>query len=162
MRRLDLVADCGACAGLCCVVLHFDASEDFAFDKPGGVACPHLVEHRCAIHAQRVERGFGGCAAYDCYGAGPRVTRAAYANDRERHAAFLALVDVHHLLWLLTEAAKLCPSSRSELAAQLSSTIAALDAGAAPSREHVYALLRRVGDAVGGRERVRRHLVMIE
>ncbi len=159
MRRLDLVADCGSCAGLCCVVLHFDASEDFAFDKPGGVPCLHLVEHRCAIHEQRLERGFAGCAAYDCYGAGPRATRAKYANERERHAAFLELREVHHLLWLLTEASELCPPSHAELAAELSSTIAALDAGAAPSHEQAHALLRRVGDALGGRERARRQLI---
>jgi hypothetical protein len=132
MTRPDIVADCTRCAALCCVWSAFDASDDFAFSKPAGVACRHLRrDHRCAIHDHLAGRGLRGCAAYDCHGAGPRATRlfaAARLTDRQRHEVFLALRDVHELLWLLAGAAALCPASHAELAAALAGAIAALDA----------------------------------
>ena len=163
----DLVPDCGSCAALCCVATSFEASDDFAFDKPAGVACRHLArDRRCSIHDRLVERGFRGCAAYDCYGAGQRATRAfAGSPDAEplRSAAFLQLRVVHELLWLLTEARTLCPRSHGDVAAQLAREVEALDAIARgpvsallaldldPRERAVRALLRRVGDALGGR-----------
>jgi len=70
---------------------------------------------------------------------------------------------VHELLWLLTEAAKLRPSSQLELCAQLALEIEVLDAIACEPVSALLdidldshdsaarALLRRVGDALGGR-----------
>jgi hypothetical protein len=178
MRRPDLNPDCANCAAICCVATSFEASDDFAFDKPAGVACTHLLrDRRCAIHDQLAVRGCSGCAVYDCYGAGPRATRMladAQLGDREHQAVFLALRDVHELLWLLTEAAELCPSSQGELAAQLALEIAALDALAQGSVRALLAadlhrrslasraLLRRVGDALGGRRRWVRALVVLD
>lgn len=82
MRRSDLVADCGACAAGRCIALPFDASEDFAFHKESGVACRHLDGTTSTIHVELVDRGFLGCAVYDCYGAGPRATRdGGYASS---------------------------------------------------------------------------------
>jgi hypothetical protein len=178
MRRSDLVADCASCAAICCVALPFDASDDFAFDKPAGVGCRHLTRDcRCAIHDELVERGFRGCAAYDCYGAGQRATRAfadSHGTERQRNDAFLVLRDVHELLWLLTEAVKLCPPSHADLGPQLARTIEALDAIACgpplalievdlrPHRDAARALLRRVGDALGGRRRAARALVVLD
>lgn len=169
MRRPDLVPDCGSCAALCCVATSFERSDDFAFDKPAGDACRHLTRDcRCAIHDALVERGFRGCAAYDCYGAGQRATRlfaSAGAAGRERDAVFLNLRAVHELLWLLTEAVVLSPPSHGDLRAQLALEIAALDAVArgpasalfeldlGPHESTARALLRRVGDALGGRRR---------
>lgn len=167
MRRPDLVPDCEHCAALCCVAPPFEASGDFAFDKAAGVRCPYLTRNcRCSIHDQLVERGFPGCAAYECYGAGQRTTRA-FADtpnaEQQRNAAFLVLREVHELLWLLTEAAKLCPPSHDELGAQLAREIEALDAIASgpaqtilevdlrPQAASGRALLRRVGAALGGR-----------
>jgi hypothetical protein len=152
MRRADLVPDCGNCAALCCVATAFDACEDFAIDKRAGEACPHLGDDcRCTIHDELVSRGFSGCAIYDCHGAGQRATREA----ADPTTAFLALRVIHELLWLLTEAAKLCP--RDDLRAELAAEIAGLDA-IAPARAHeldlaartraARALLRRVGDAL--------------
>jgi hypothetical protein len=166
MRRLDLVPDCGSCAAICCVATSFETSEDFALDKPAGVACRHLTRaNLCSIHDDLVRRGFAGCAIYDCYGAGQRATRAfAGAQDAEllRNDAFLILRGVHEHLWLLTEAAKLCPESERDLRSDLARTITSLDGIArdpAHLREvdlepHLTAarvLLRRVGDALGGR-----------
>ena len=169
MRRPDLVPDCGRCAALCCVATSFDASGDFAFDKAAGTRCRYLTDNcRCSIHDELVERGFPGCAAYDCYGAGQRATQAfagTHNAESQRNAAFLVLREVHELLWLLTEAAKLCPSSQDDLGVQLAREIEELDAiaqGPAPTlleidlRPHgatARALLRRVGAALGGRRR---------
>ena len=155
MRRPDLVPDCASCAALCCVATSFDASEDFAIDKPAGKACPNLGDDcRCTIHDELVIRGFAGCAIYDCYGAGQRANGVA--------PSFLALRVIHELIWLLTETAKLCP--RDDLRAELDAEVASLDA-IEPARAHdqdldarsrtAHALLRRVGDALVSRPSAR-------
>ena len=161
--RTELTADCTRCAALCCVATAFDASEDFAFSKPAGARCPHLAGTRCAIHAERPARGFSGCVAFDCHGAGQRATRAFAAEPEEvRHAAFLVLCEVHGWLWLLAEAAALRrvpPELRAALEAELATLHALGDRPAAEllSAElgsiegRVRALLQRVGEALGGR-----------
>jgi len=170
MRRSDLNPDCGSCAALCCTATSFDASEDFAFSKAAGEPCTYLQpDCRCAIHDDLAVRGFTGCTVYDCYGAGPRATRA-YSGP-QRQEAFLALRVVHELLWLLTEAAKLCPSSSAELVAQVAREVAALDGLARdptlletdvrPRRNATRALLRRVGEAVGGRRAAASRLMVL-
>jgi hypothetical protein len=164
MRRHDLVADCGSCAALCCVATSFERSEDFAYDKPASVRCTNLTaSDRCAIHTERVERGFVGCTLYDCYGAGQRATRDYARDPSARDRAFLALREVHELLFLLTEAAALCPASEATLRAQLDALVGVLDAlggtsqlALAEQRAAAHALLRRVGDALGGRRDGRR------
>jgi hypothetical protein len=163
MPRADLVSDCGNCAALCCVATSFEASDDFACDKAAGVACVHLQAHaRCAIHAQRIERGFAGCTVYECYGAGPRITRAfpgAAPID-----TFVQLRAVHELLWLVTEAAKVCPARERTLRAELDRAGHAVDCIASGPLERLcdldlhalqletHVLLRRVGRALGGRK----------
>ena len=73
-----LKADCSACAALCCVIPPFDAVQGFGFDKPAQQPCQHLcADHRCGIHAELIDRGFAGCVAFDCLGAGQRLTAAA-------------------------------------------------------------------------------------
>lgn len=106
-------ADCASCFGLCCVVPTFAASSDFAISKPAGVPCPHLgPDHRCGIHPQLRERGFVGCAVFDCFGAGQRVAQETFGGrDWRAHpeiaddmfAAFETLRQLHELLWYLTE-----------------------------------------------------------
>jgi len=186
MRRPDLVADCASCAAICCTATSFEVSEDFACAKPAGVRCRNLTRAgRCAIHSELAVRGFAGCAIYDCYGAGPRVTRAFAerltgegghdgdgGNGRDgrdgraepdRDAAFLVLRVVHELMWLLDEAARLCPAS-SELAGDLAAQLAALQAisdgpvaalmalDVAAQEAAARAVLRRVGSTLGGRQ----------
>ena len=69
--------DCDNCAALCCVLLPFDKGEMFAASKAAGRPCKHLGTcNRCAIHADLKERGYPGCAQFDCLGAGQVVTRA--------------------------------------------------------------------------------------
>jgi hypothetical protein len=73
-----LRADCSACAALCCVIPPFDAGQGFGFDKPAETACGHLcADNRCGIHAGLLAQGFEGCVAFDCLGAGQRLTAQA-------------------------------------------------------------------------------------
>ena len=78
---MQLEADCSRCAALCCVVPAFSRSSDFAIDKPAGTPCPHLAaDDRCGIHAELRGRGFAGCTAYDCFGAGQQVTQVTFGG----------------------------------------------------------------------------------
>lgn len=73
-----LRADCSACVGLCCVIPPFDAVQGFPFDKPAETACQHLrADHRCGIHDELLARGCVGCVAFDCLGAGQKLTALA-------------------------------------------------------------------------------------
>src|SRR5262249_22196445 len=111
-RRLELRADCSACVGLCCVAPGFAESADFAFTKPAGQACPNLTaEFRCAVHADLRQIGMSGCTAYDCFGAGQRVTRTFGGESwRQRgelaapmFKAFSVMEQLHELEWYLAE-----------------------------------------------------------
>ena len=124
--REHLQADCSRCAALCCVLPAFSASADFALDKPAGTPCPNLrADALCGIHEQLVERGFPGCVAFDCFGAGqravevvigpgPRPTPAALGADpalsADLGAALGVLRQLHEVLWHLTEAADRLPA----------------------------------------------------
>lgn len=90
-----LVADCSACAALCCVVLPLTRSHDFAVDKPAGVPCLHLrSDHRCGIHDRLRPQGFPGCVAFDCFGAGQRVVQQVYAGRVGPHEEAGAVLGV--------------------------------------------------------------------
>ena len=112
--RPDLRADCERCFGLCCVVPAFSVSADFAIDKAAGKPCPHLgAGFRCGIHRQLRPRGFPGCAAYDCFGAGQKVAQVTFGGRdwrrdpdtaRQMFAAFPVMRQLHELLWYLAEA----------------------------------------------------------
>lgn len=121
-----LKADCSSCAGLCCVVPAFYAVQGFGFDKPAHAPCRHLnLDHRCAIHADLDSRGFSGCRAFDCYGAGQRVTqellpgahwRASEAAAANVFAAYECLLVLHRLMALLFVAdAALPPPFRARM-----------------------------------------------
>ena len=120
MDRSELRADCERCVGLCCVAPALSASADFAIDKPAGQPCPNLrPDFRCGIHDQLRQRGFPGCTAYDCFGAGQRVAQVTFAGRDWRtpevaarlFAAFGVMRQLHELLWYLTEALAL-PAAR--------------------------------------------------
>ncbi|QOL80072.1 hypothetical protein [Pseudooceanicola spongiae] len=78
MTAPELKADCSQCAALCCLALALDAGDSFAIDKPAGLPCPNLSGHDCSIHSQLIPKGYSGCVAYDCLGAGQRVTQEIY------------------------------------------------------------------------------------
>jgi uncharacterized protein YjbI with pentapeptide repeats len=115
-----LRADCGRCFGLCCVAPAFSASADFAIDKPAGHPCPHLQpDFRCGIHNDLKEKGFPGCAAYDCFGAGQQVSQVTFAGRDWRqdpqtaaqmYEVFPVMRQLHELLWYMIAALALEPA----------------------------------------------------
>lgn len=115
MIAAALRADCTRCAALCCVVPAFSRAQGFAIDKPNGVPCPNLAgDDRCRIHADRVAAGFAACIAYDCLGAGQRVTQEVFGGRSWRDTpalmpdmirAFFLMRRIHALLGLLDTAA---------------------------------------------------------
>ncbi|BAJ32607.1 MULTISPECIES: pentapeptide repeat-containing protein [Kitasatospora] len=116
-RRLDLLADCSACFGLCCVALPFAKSADFAANKNAGTPCRNLqTDYRCGIHPALRERGYQGCTVFDCFGAGQKISRHTFDGrswredpDRARQMfeAFPVMRQLHELLWYLAEALEL-------------------------------------------------------
>lgn len=134
ITQRDLQADCDHCFGLCCVTLPFTASADFAINKDAGRPCPHLhTDFRCTIHAQLRQRGFPGCTAFDCFGAGQKVSQVTFGGQDWRQAphtaqqmfhVFSTMRHLHQLLWYLTQALTLPPARplHSELHHALATT----------------------------------------
>ena len=162
----QLRADCGRCAGLCCVAPAFARSSDFAIDKPAGKPCPHLAEDfRCRIHDRLPERGFPGCVVFDCFGAGQQVTQVTFGGREWRSTPGIAgqmfavlpvMRQLHELLWYvataleLTAARRLHPRLRaaldetSALAAGTPEQLLALDVDA--HRRRVNPLLQKASE----------------
>jgi uncharacterized protein YjbI with pentapeptide repeats len=115
--RVNLLADCAQCFGLCCVALPFAASADFAFDKAAGQPCPNLqTDFRCGIHNSLRQNGFPGCTVYDCFGAGQHVAQGTFGGQDWRRApdsaeqmfaVFPVMRGLHELLWYFAQAAGL-------------------------------------------------------
>ncbi len=130
----ELRADCARCAGLCCVALHFTRSADFPVDKPAGEPCENLgADFRCRIHPRLRERGFVGCVAFDCHGAGQQVTQVTFggrdwradpATGPAMFRAFGVMRRLHELLVHLHEALAL--PAASDLAPELRAASEAL------------------------------------
>lgn len=112
-----LKPDCANCAALCCVALHIEKSSQFPIDKPAGVTCPNLDNRgACKIHENLKNKGFSGCIAYDCHGAGQRVVQDLYdgiswqANARlleQMSEDFAKMRRLHSWIELLFAAQKL-------------------------------------------------------
>lgn len=86
----DFRPDCARCAALCCMALAFDAGDMFAIDKPAGTPCPNLgADHRCTIHRDLTDKGFAGCVAFDCLGAGQRVSQDIFGGQSWQEAPAL-------------------------------------------------------------------------
>jgi len=125
----SLVADCGQCFALCCVLLPFSAVSGFGMDKPGGTPCPNLAaDDRCGIHATLRRDGWSGCVTFDCFGAGQQVSQVTYRGVSWRGhdnlgemAAVLSVMRVlHEMLTHLTEVGRRSPDPvASELAAEV-------------------------------------------
>jgi uncharacterized protein YjbI with pentapeptide repeats len=110
-----LQADCSRCFALCCVLLPFAKGESFPETKPGGVPCHNLdPADRCRIHPTLTEKGWSGCVAFDCFGAGQQVAQVTYAgvswreggNLGEMAAVLSVMRQLHEMLALLDEAVR--------------------------------------------------------
>jgi uncharacterized protein YjbI with pentapeptide repeats len=110
----NLRADCGNCFGLCCVALPYAKSADFAFDKDGGTPCRNLQSnYLCGIHNNLRDKGFRGCSAYECFGAGQKVSKIIYNGkdwrtnkdvSQEMFEVYPIIQQLHEMLWYLNEA----------------------------------------------------------
>jgi hypothetical protein len=117
MTDPDLRPDCTRCDALCCVLLAFDASDAFAFSKPACAPCRNLApDNTCKVHATLADQGFSGCAAFDCQGAGQRITGQVFKGRSWRDdpallpaidAAFRVMRRLHDAVALLQQAASL-------------------------------------------------------
>ena len=122
--RLKLTADCANCFGLCCVAHGFRASESFAFDKLPGKPCPNLLaDFGCGIYHSLRPKGFSGCTAYNCYGAGQKVAQDFFGGTDWQLApdtaesmfqTFHLVRQLHQLLWFITEALDRCRPGAAE------------------------------------------------
>ncbi|MER7005487.1 pentapeptide repeat-containing protein [Dactylosporangium sp. NPDC000555] len=138
--------NCEECFGLCCVAPSFSVSPDFAVDKAAGDSCPNLRrDHRCTIHGSLRARGFNGCVAYDCLGAGQKVAQVTFGGRSWREApdtaermfeTFRVVRQLQQLLFSLVGAMEL-PQSRP-----LRPDLAAL-------RDEIDAVTRGSADAIG-------------
>lgn len=117
----ELTADCARCFGLCCVALPFTASADFPVDKEAGEPCGHLrADFRCGVHDRLREEGYAGCAVYDCFGAGQKVSQVTFGGRDGRreanstaasmYAVFPVMRQLHELLRYVAEALTLPPA----------------------------------------------------
>ncbi|TDK27957.1 pentapeptide repeat-containing protein [Arthrobacter crusticola] len=114
LDRNSLHPDCTNCFALCCTALGFSRSADFAVDKPAGSPCRNLAaDFSCTIHGALRPRGFRGCAVFDCFGAGQRVSQDLFGgiswaaeaeSGRNMFAAFNTARQLHEMLWYLIEA----------------------------------------------------------
>ncbi|AXT34299.1 hypothetical protein D1820_04530 [Phaeobacter sp. LSS9] len=135
----ELTADCSRCAALCCVAYPFEEDEDFAILKETDHPCPNLSPScfNCTIHADLSARGFGGCIAYSCAGAGQRVTEVLFQGETWRDDpdllphmthALRVLRPIHEALLILQEAAALSlPDALRAEVTRLSETLAVRD-----------------------------------
>lgn len=131
---LNLSSDCENCFGLCCTALPFAQSADFALNKDGGDPCPNLqADFRCGIHRNLRQKGFRGCAVYECFGAGQHVSQVTYdGNDWRDHPAaakemfevFPIMQQLYEMLYFLNEALSLeeAKSIHKDLQAALDET----------------------------------------
>lgn len=102
--------------------LALDAGDAFPIDKPAGVPCPNLNRHRCKIHDDLQKRGFHGCIAYNCSGAGQHTISLydgkSWQDDPDlltpQMDTFRHLNRLHSLMELLTAAAALALPDKVE------------------------------------------------
>lgn len=98
----------------CAVLPPYAKSADFAFDKDSGTPCRDLQSnYQCAIHEALREKGFRGWSAYECFGAGQKVSQIIYEGKdwrnntesaKEMFDVFPIMQQLHEMLWYLHEA----------------------------------------------------------
>lgn len=109
-----LKPNCEECFGLCCTALYFSKSEGFPNNKDAGKPCVNLMsDFKCSIHKNLRDKGLKGCIAYECFGAGQKISKDVYKGQswrenpdksKEMFDLFLIIFQLHEMLWYLTEA----------------------------------------------------------
>ena len=109
-----LTINCEQCCGLCCVALYYAKTDGFPSDKTAGIPCQNLSpDFRCAVHSGLLSSRLKGCMAYECLGAGQKVTQHLFPGINWRtnpekaeqiYKAFLIVFEMHQMLWYLIEA----------------------------------------------------------
>lgn len=112
-----LKPECGKCFGLCCVALYFSKEDGFPTNKKAGSRCPNLKpDFHCAVHNKLGTLGLKGCIAYECFGAGQKVSKVTFGGQdwRKNPASadlmfdvFLVMRQLHEITWYLTESLSL-------------------------------------------------------
>lgn len=119
--KSNLGINCKDCSGLCCVALYFNQSDGFPENKKAGKPCVNLnKDYTCKIYTQLETKQLKGCIAYDCFGAGQKVTQewklkgAWNSNDLIKQDIFRSF-EINQLLnqimWYLLEAYTICDDS---------------------------------------------------
>lgn len=167
-KNLDLRSDCEKCFGLCCVALYFSSSDGFPIDKDAGQPCPNLKsDFRCSVYKTLWERGLKGCTAFDCFGAGQKVSQVSFAGHdwvtypesaKKMFGVFQIMRQLHELIWYLKEALTLHPAHliHNELGYMLGKTDrityyspdSLMELDMAKHREDVDALLKKTSEFV--------------
>ena len=116
--------DCGKCSGICCVALYCMKTDGFPENKEAGVPCKHLMsDFRCDIHTVLANKNMKGCLAYDCFGAGQKVTQICYPNEdwktnpekaNEIFQVFMIVFQLHQMAWYLLESLSLITDEHLE------------------------------------------------
>lgn len=111
LKKLKI--DCEKCSGLCCVALYCTKTDGFPANKEAGIPCKNLMhDYRCNIHSELADKNMRGCLAYDCFGAGQKVTQGCYPNvtwethhkkANEIFEVFLIVFQLHQMEWYLLE-----------------------------------------------------------
>lgn len=105
--------DCEKCSGLCCVALYCMKTDGFPENKEAGVPCKHLRPNfRCSIHAHLEKKKMKGCLAYDCFGAGQKVTQLYGHENWQTHPnktseifqTFMIVQKLYQMAWYLLDA----------------------------------------------------------
>ena len=84
----------------------FDADQGFGHDKAAREPCHHLqADFRCGIYGRLADQGYPGCVAFDCFGAGQRVTQELFggANWSQSPEIAAAMFDSYERLRPLHE-----------------------------------------------------------
>lgn len=124
-------ADCRKCFGLCCTALYFSANDGFPVDKEAGKPCINLKEDfKCKVHKDLKKKGLKGCIAYDCLGAGQKVSQVTFEGQdwrknpeaaKQMFDGFVIMRQLYEMLWYLKEALLL--QNENKLKEELTSKI---------------------------------------
>jgi hypothetical protein len=129
----------------------FDAAQGFGHDKPAHEPCRHLEpDFRCRIHGQLAQNGYPGCAGFDCFGAGQRVTQEFFGGANWSQSPDIAagmfecyegLRPLHELMALATLA--MDRTQDEALRLELRDAVAGIDAQCSRQSRPDVAQLRR-------------------